>query len=266
MRPLFLSALCLLAACDSAPVTGRSQMMLVSEGEERQLGAQAYRQVLASEQQSQDVEFNALVDKVGRRIAQAAEHPPPNMWKAPHYRWEFRTIDKNVPNAFCLPGGKVAVYSGLLPITRTEAGLATVIGHEVAHALARHSAERLSDQKMVSGATLLAGVSLAVAGGRTGAAYAPMAMAAMGAGASVGVLLPMSRTQESEADHIGLVLMALAGYDPHEAIGLWERMRALSRGQKKQPEWLSTHPTDDSRLADIRNWVPEAMKYYRRRD
>jgi len=266
MRPLILLALCLLTACDSAPVTGRSQMMLVSEGEERQLGAQAYRQVLASEPQSHDAEFNAVVDKVGRRIAQAAERPPANMWKAPHYSWEFRTINKDVPNAFCLPGGKVAVYSGLLPITRTEAGLATVIGHEVAHALARHSAERLSDQKVVSGATLLAGVGLAVAGGRTGATYAPMAMAAMGAGASVGILLPMSRTQESEADHIGLVLMALAGYDPHEAIGLWERMRALSRGQKKQAEWLSTHPTDDTRLADIRHWVPQAMKYYRRRD
>ena len=113
---------------------------------------------------------------------------------------------------------------------------------------------------------MLAGVGLAVAGGRTGATYAPMAMAAMGAGASVGILLPMSRTQESEADHIGLVLMALAGYDPHEAIGLWERMRALSRGQKKQADWLSTHPTDDTRLADIRHWVPQAMKYYRRRD
>ncbi|CAN5170094.1 M48 family metallopeptidase [soil metagenome] len=266
MRPLILLALCLLAACDSAPVTGRSQMMLVSESEERQLGAQAYRQVLASEPQSNDPEFNALVDKVGRRIAQAAERPPTNLWKAPHFSWEFRTINKNEPNAFCLPGGKVAVYSGLLPITRTEAGLATVIGHEVAHALARHSAERLSDQKIVSGATLLAGVGLAVAGGRTGAAYGPMAMAAMGAGASVGILLPMSRAQESEADHIGLVLMALAGYDPHEAIGLWERMRALSRGQKKQPEWLSTHPADDTRIADIKQWVPEAMKYYRRRD
>jgi predicted Zn-dependent protease len=266
MRPLILLALCLLAACDSAPVTGRSQMMLVSEGEERQLGAQAYRQVLASEPQSHDAEFTALVEKVGRRIAQAAEHPPANMWKAPHYRWEFRTIDKNVPNAFCLPGGKVAVYTGLLPITRTEAGLATVIGHEVAHALARHSAERLSDQKVVSGATMLAGIGLAVAGGRTGASYAPMAMAAMGAGATVGILLPMSRTQESEADHIGLVLMALAGYDPHAAVGLWERMRAASRGQKKQAEWLSTHPTDDARIADIKHWVPEAMKYYRRRD
>lgn len=264
MRRLTLLAFCLLAACESAPVTGRSQMMLVSEGEERQLGAQAYRQVLASEPQSHDVEFNALVDKVGRRIANAAEHPPTNLWKAPHYGWEFRTINKNVPNAFCLPGGKVAVYSGILPISRNEAGLAAVIGHEVAHALARHSAERLSDQRVASAATLLAGVGLAVAGGRQGAAYAPATMAALGAGATVGFLLPMSRAQESEADHIGLILMALAGYDPREAIHLWERMRAYGAG-RKQPEWLSTHPADETRLADIKHWLPEAMKYYRPR-
>jgi predicted Zn-dependent protease len=117
---------------------------------------------------------------------------------------------------------------------------------------------------MVGAGTLLAGAALAVAGGRNGSAYTPMAVAALGAGASVGILLPMSRTQESEADHIGLVLMALAGYDPHEAIGLWERMRALNKG-KKQPEWLSTHPADDTRIADIKRWVPEAMKYYRPR-
>jgi len=264
MRRISLLAFCLLAACDSAPVTGRSQMMLVSEGEERQLGAQAYRQVLASEPRSRDSEFNALVDKVGRRIAQAAEHPPTDLWKAPHYSWEFRTISKNEPNAFCLPGGKVAVYSGILPISRNEAGLAAVIGHEVAHALARHSAERLSDQRVASAATLLAGVGLAVAGGRQGAAYAPATMAALGAGASVGYLLPMSRAQESEADHIGLILMALAGYDPHEAVHLWERMRAYNKGART-PEWLSTHPADDTRIADIRRWLPEAMKYYRPR-
>jgi predicted Zn-dependent protease len=264
MRRLFLLAFCLLAACDSAPVTGRSQMMLVSEGEERQLGVQAYRQVLASEQPSRDAEFNALVDKVGRRIANAAEHPPTSLWKAPHYQWEFRAIAKNVPNAFCLPGGKIAVYSGILAVTRNEAGLAFVIGHEVAHALARHSAERLSDQKVVSAGTAVAGIALAAFGGRSGSAYAPMAVAALGAGASVGILLPMSRAQESEADHIGLVLMALAGYDPREGVHVWERMRALNRG-KSTPEWLSTHPADDTRIADIKRWVPDAMRYYRPR-
>ena len=265
MRHVFLLAFCLLAACESAPVTGRSQMMLVSESEERQLGAQTYREVLAKEPRSHDVELNALVEKVGRRIAYAAEHPPTNLWKAPHYNWEFRTIAKNVPNAFCLPGGKIAVYSGLLPITRTDAGLAAVIGHEVAHALARHSAERLSDQKAVAAGTMLAALGLAVAGGRDSSSYTPAVTAALGAGATVGVLLPMSRAQESEADHIGLILMAVAGYDPQAAIGVWERMKARS-GSGKTPEWLSTHPADETRLADIRHWMPEAMKYYRPRE
>ena len=251
----------LLAACESAPVTGRSQLMLVSESQEREMGLQAYRQVLAQEPASHDAEFNALVEKVGRRIAAAAESPPAEMWPAPHYHWEFRAIKKNEPNAFCLPGGKIAVYSGLLPITRNEAGLATVIGHEVAHALARHSAERLSDQTLVTAGVAAAAIALNT--GSQQSTYSPLVIAALGAGASVGILLPMSRTQEAEADHIGLVLMARAGYDPHEAIGLWERMRAANKGGR-QAEWLSTHPADETRIENIRRWVPEAMKYYRR--
>src|SRR5260370_30374953 len=135
--PRLLLALCgvasLLAACESAPVTGRSQMMLVSESEERQMGLQAYQQVLSKESLSYDPETNALVEKVGRRIAAAAERPPNDLWHAPRFRWEFKTVDKNEPNAFCLPGGKVVVYSGILPITRTEAGLALGGRHQVAH-------------------------------------------------------------------------------------------------------------------------------------
>lgn len=257
---LLLSAL-LLAACESAPVTGRSQLMLVGEDEEREMGLAAFRQVLAKEVPSHDKVTNELVEKVGRRIAAAAEAPPPNMWKPPHYRWEFEIIDRRMLNAFCMPGGKVAVYTGLLSITQDEAGLATVIGHEVAHALARHSSERLSDQRAINGALLVATIGLGV--NRRTAGVAPLAAAAMGAGATYGILMPMSRTQESEADHIGLILMAMAGYDPHEAIGLWERMRAASTGSPRQAPWLSTHPSDDQRIADIRAWVPEAMKYYR---
>jgi predicted Zn-dependent protease len=253
------------AACESAPVTGRSQMMLVSESEERQMGLQAYREVLDKEPLSHNAQANALVEKVGRRIAAAAERPPEEMWRAPHYRWEFKTVEKNEPNAFCLPGGKVVVYTGLLPITRTEAGLAVVIGHEVAHALARHGAERMSDQMVASVGTAAAAVALSTTVSGSNRTYLPAMMAALGAGATVGYLLPMSRSQESEADRIGLVLMALAGYDPREAIGLWERMRAANSG-RKQAEWLSTHPADSTRIADIRRWLPEAMKYYRPRD
>ena len=170
LRPLLLAAgaLLALAACESAPVTGRSQIMLVSESEERQMGLQAYQQVLATEHVSHNAQVNALVEKVGRRIANAAERPPENMWHAPHYRWEFKVFEKNEPNAFCLPGGKVAVYTGLLPITRTETGLAVVIGHEVGHALARHGAERMSDQIVAAvGVTAAAAVLAGTTSGQT---------------------------------------------------------------------------------------------------
>jgi len=252
----------LLAACESAPITGRSQMMLVGESEERQMGLQAYREVLSKEQLSEDAKANALVGSVGRRIAAAAERPPDDLWRAPRFRWEFKTIDKNEPNAYCLPGGKVVVYTGILPITRTEAGLAVVIGHEVAHALARHGAERMSDQMVAQVGTTAAAVALSATVTGRSRAYLPAMMTALGAGATYGYILPMSRTQESEADRIGLILMALAGYDPREAVIVWERMRAASTGPRKT-EWLSTHPADTTRIADIRHWLPEAMKYYR---
>lgn len=269
MRETFLLVLggvaMLLGGCESAPLTGRSQIMLVSESQERQMGLQAYRQVLSTERPSHDAHTTALIEKVGRRIAHAAEHPPDNMWKAPNYRWEFKVIDKDVPNAFCLPGGKVAVYSGLLPITETEAGLAVVIGHEVAHALARHGAERVSDGIVASVGVAAAAAVLSSTVSGANRTYLPLTMAALGAGASVGFLLPMSRAQESEADRIGLVLMALAGYDPHEGVGLWQRMRAASGG-RRGAEWLSTHPANQTRIDDIRRWMPEAMKHYRKHD
>ena len=227
------------------------------------MGLQAYREVLSKEPLSYDQQSNALVEKVGRRIAAAAERPPAELWQAPHFRWEFKTIDKNEPNAFCLPGGKVVVYTGILPITRTEAGLAVVIGHEVAHALARHGAERMSDQMVASAGAAAAGVALATTLGGRSRTYLPAMMAAVGAGARGGFHpANVAGAQESEADRIGLVLMALAGYDPSEAIAVWERMRAASTG-KRQAEWLSTHPADATRLADIRRWLPEAMKYDR---
>jgi predicted Zn-dependent protease len=258
-----LAATAVVGGCQPAPITGRSQMMMVSDSEERQLGALAFRQVLASEPLSRDDYAVSLVEKVGRRIAQAAESPPSGVWKAPHYSWEFRTLAKNEVNAFCLPGGKIVVYSGILPISQSEAGLAAVLGHEVAHAIAHHSAERLSDQRAVALGTAAAGALLAA--DKDTARMAPQIMAALGVGATVGFLLPMSRTQESEADHIGLILMALAGYDPREALGFWERVRTYNRSRAQSPEWLSTHPADDTRINDIRALIPEAVRYYRPR-
>ncbi|MBL0898068.1 MAG: M48 family metallopeptidase, partial [Reyranella sp.] len=222
LLPTLCGLVFLLAACETAPVSGRSQMMLVSESEERQMGQQAYREVLSRENLSRDAQTSTLVEKVGRRIAAAAERPPGELWRAPRFRWEFKTVDKNEPNAFCLPGGKIVVYTGILPITRTEAGLAVVVAHEVAHALARHGAERMSDQMVASVGTAAAAVALSATVTGRSRTYLPAMMAALGAGATVGYLLPMSRAQESEADRIGLVLMALAGYDPRGAGRPWE--------------------------------------------
>lgn len=257
---VLLSAL-LLAGCQTAPVTGRSQVMLMGEEEERQMGLMAFREVQSREPPSHDQVANDMVAKVGARIASVVEAPPPNMWKAPHYRWEFQVIESPEVNAACLPGGKVIVNTGILPTVQDETGMATVLGHEIAHALARHAAERLSDKKLLTAVSLVTAVALAT--NRRTAALTPSAMAVMGLGLKYGVALPMNRTQESEADHIGLILMAMAGYDPREAVHFWERMRAATNGGRRPPTWASTHPSDDQRIADIKTWVPEAMKYYR---
>jgi predicted Zn-dependent protease len=253
----------LVIGCETAPLTGRSQIMLLDAGQERTLGLQAYQQVMSQERLSNNGNIKAMVERVGRRIAAAAENPPNNLWRPPGFDWEFKVVDKNIPNAFCMPGGKVAVYTGLLPIAQSEAGLAVVMGHEVAHALARHGAERISDNMVVQLGAAAAGIAIASTAGGRNRAYTPMIIGALGAGATLGYVLPMSRTQESEADRIGLVLMAMAGYDPHEGVGLWQRMAAAKGNQPRQSEWLSTHPADETRIENIRGWIPEAMKYYR---
>lgn len=235
----------------TAPYTQRSQLILLSEGEEVQLGAAAYREVLQEEKVVRAPEVNAAVRRVGERIARAANKP--------EYRWEFTTIDDpNQVNAFALPGGKVAVYTGLFPVAEDEAGLAVVMGHEVAHALARHGAERMSQGLVAQ----VAGTTLAVAMSSKSPATRNAVMGAFGLGAQVGVLLPFSRTQESEADQIGMILMAKAGYDPAAALGLWQRMAAASRGRAAPPELLSTHPSSATRIENIRRWIPEARRYY----
>ena len=251
-----------LIACATAPVTGRSQIMLINEKEEAALGIQAYQQLAATEP-SVNAGGNSLVGRVGRKIAAAAENPPDGRWKAPGFDWEFRVINKPDINAFCLPGGKIGVYTGILPVARDEAGLAVIMGHEVGHALARHGGERISQQLVaqLGQAAAAAALSRATKGDPS---FSPMIRQALGVGVQVGFLLPMSRNQESEADRIGLILMAIAGYDPHAAIGLWERMRAASGG-RGGPEFLRTHPTETTRIADIQSHLPEAMKYYKPR-
>ena len=237
------------SGCETVPYTGRRQLQLVSPNEEAQMGVQSYQQIVGKATLSNDATNNALVQRVGSRIAAVT---------GLDYKWEFRLIaDDKQANAFALPGGKVAVYTGILPITRDESGLAAVLGHEIGHVLARHGGERLSQQMGVQTATqLLAGMA------SSNPATVQLVSAALGAGAQVGVVLPWSRQQESEADHLGLILMAKAGYDPHAALELWKRMQDAAKGQRPA-EWLSTHPAEATRIQQIEGWLPEAMQYYK---
>lgn len=254
-RRRFLASLgsCCVAACTTVPVTGRSQLMLLPEGEELQMGLAAYREVLSQAKLSTNSVSNAQVTRVGERIAQATGRAD--------YEWEFKLIEDSQINAFCLPGGKVAVYSGMLPVARDDAGLGAVLGHEVAHATSRHGGERLSQQLLVQ--TGLAATQAALASRDPATVQAVTSL--LGAGAAVGVLLPWSRSQESEADHVGLVYMAKAGYHPAAARDLWVRMAEASRGQSRQPEFLSTHPAPETRIRQIEGWIPEALQHYKPR-
>ena len=244
-------ALVAVSGCATVPYTNRSQFIMMSESDDLKLGASAYQQVLKQAKIVRDPRLTEPVQRVGKRIAAVADKPD--------YQWEFTVIDDpKQANAFCLPGGKVAVYTGIFPIAKDEAGLATVIGHEIAHALARHGAERMSTGMALQAA----GVAVAIAAGGQSAATQQAIMGAYGLGAQVGVALPFSRSQESEADRIGLILMAKAGYDPEAALGLWQRMEQ-NGGGKGPPEWLSTHPTEGTRQEDIQGWIAEARQYFR---
>jgi len=240
-------ALPVVLGCARVPYTNRSQLILVSQQDEATMGAQAFRQVVSQSRLDRTPAVNRSVQDVGQRLAAVANRPD--------FQWNFVVIndDKQV-NAFCLPGGKVAVYTGILPVARDQAGLAVVLGHEIAHAVARHGAERLSQNKLAQ----IGGAALAIGLGSSASSSA--ILAAYGLGAQYGILLPYGRTQESEADHIGLLLMARAGYDPRVAIDFWKRMEETSRGGP--PEFLSTHPNHGTRTAQLRAWIPEAMRLY----
>ena len=236
--------------CATAPYTGRNQFIVVSEGQEASLGDEAYRQTLRDSVVTHDTNAEHIVRRVGEKIAAVANKP--------EYKWEFTIInDPETVNAFALPGGKVAVYTGIFGPARDEAGLAVVMGHEVAHALARHPAERMSQGMLLQ----LGGVGLGVALGRN-PALANQVLQAYGIGTGVGVALPFGRSQETEADHIGLILMAKAGYDPRVALELWERMEKKQSGKGTPPEFLSTHPGYETRVEQLRGFLPEALSYY----
>ena len=243
----------ILSGCDTVPVTGRSQLNLMSPGQEMQLGLTSFNQLKKDTPVSHDPAANALVQKVGHRIAAVADKDMPGA------QWEFVVFESKEANAFCLPGGKVGVYTGILPITKDEAGLATVIGHEVGHAVARHGGERMTEATLLQAGGEILGTTLSQSDPRTQAA----AMAAYGVTSQVGVALPHSRAQESEADHIGLIYMARAGYDPRQAVAFWQRFADFEKQQGgNTPVFLRTHPTDDKRIQQLEVWMPDALAQY----
>lgn len=249
----------LFSSCGSVPVTGRKQLNLVSNQEVLTISLQQYQQFIKSAPISTDKKNTALVQKVGRNIANAVETYLKNNGYADElssYAWEFNLVKSSDVNAFCMPGGKIVVYEGILPYTQDETGLAVVLGHEVAHAVAKHANERMSQQMMTEYGTAAIGTAL----GGTSAGVQQAAAAAIGLGSQYGILLPYSRKQELEADKLGLIFMAMAGYNPSQAAAFWTRM---SQQGSSTPEFMSTHPSDNTRIQQIEKDLPEAMKYYK---
>ncbi|MDF0676819.1 MAG: M48 family metallopeptidase [Nitrospira sp.] len=253
-----------LAGCETNPYTGRSQLLMTSVSQEMQMGAQAYNQVKSDPKMrpSQDPREVEPVKRVAARIVEAAKRSK-YAEMAQQFQWEVTVIkDDKTANAFALPGGKMAVYTGIFPMAKTEAGLAAVMGHEVVHALARHGAERMSQGQVAKIGLQVVGAAVGMSSKNP--ALSQATMAALGAGTQVGLLLPFSRKHESEADYVGILLAADAGYDPRESVALWERMAEVSGGEGPA-EFLSTHPSHDTRIDQLKEWMPEAMAIYQKR-
>jgi len=249
-----------LGGCAMNMVTGRNQLSLVPESELQMMASSQYQTFLSENKPLSNSNASAvMVDRVGGRIANAITKYYDSKGKSAvleGYKWEFNTIDSKEVNAWCMPGGKVVVYTGLLPVTQNETALAIVMGHEIAHAIAKHGNERMS-QAMVQ---QLGGQALEVALAQKPQKTKELFLMSYGIGSQVGAMLPWSRNQETEADKFGLIFAAMAGYDPREAIPFWQRMAAA--GGAGQPEFLSTHPSDETRLRKLKQFMPEALKYY----
>ncbi|WP_299354412.1 M48 family metallopeptidase [uncultured Porphyromonas sp.] len=261
---LTCSALLLLSSCGSVPITGRRQLNLVSDGEILSASATQYKQFISQSQLSSNTTYNAKVTQVGRRLAAATNaYLRQNGYESmlSSLSWEFNVVDSKQVNAFCMPGGKIVVYTGLLNLVgngpHSDDELAAVMGHELSHALAKHANERISNQLLLQAGGQILGAAVntrsQLLGGLINQAY--------GLGAQVGVMLPFGRKQEYEADKMGLVLMAMAGYDPRYAVNFWQKMSA-SKGGAQQNELLSTHPSDANRIKEIQAYLPNALKYY----
>ena len=251
----------LIQFCSLVPLTGRRQLSLVSDADMLSTSFVQYDQFLKDNRLSTNTAQTNMVKGVGKRIQNAVVtyFARNNLTQELNgFAWEFNLIESNEVNAWCMPGGKVVVYSGILPVTQDETGLAVVMGHEIAHAVAKHSNERMSQALLAQ----LGGETLAAALQQKPQQTQEIWMAVFGAGVQLGAILPYSRLQESEADHLGLIFMAMAGYNPNGAVEFWQRMS--QNAGAKPPEFLSTHPSDQSRIQKIKAEIPEAMKYYKK--
>lgn len=245
--------------CSTVPITGRSQLSLVSASEMNAMSFQQYDEFLKQSKLSSNKVEVDMVKRIGVRIQNAVETyfaEKKMLDQLNGYQWEFNLVESDEVNAWAMPGGKVVVYTGILPLTKDETGLAVVMGHEIAHAIAQHGAERMSQGLLQQ----LGGMALSVALQNEPEITQNLFLTAYGVGTTLGVILPFSRTHESEADRLGLIFMAMAGYNPSAAADFWTRM--AQQGGAKPPEWLSTHPSDETRIADIKKHLPEALSYY----
>jgi len=260
---VFLSSLAILASsCSEVAITGRKQLNLVPDVYMNSMSFQSYSEFLSQNKLSDDTAKTQMVKDVGRKIQRAVEQYciENNMsGQLSGYQWEFNLVEDPNINAWCMSGGKVVVYSGILPVTQNEAGLATVMGHEIAHAFAKHGAERMTQGLLVE----MGGMALSKALASRPEETKNLLLRSYGTGTQYGILLPYSRSHESEADRIGLIFMAMAGYNPNEAVGFWQRMSASKVGQAP-PEFMSTHPADSTRIQNIKELIPEAMRYYKK--
>ncbi len=256
---LIIVILFLSLSCTTVPITGRKQFIILPDYAMLSMSLQQYNEFLKTNKISSNQEQTQMVKKDGRKIQMAVEQyfTDKNMsYTLRDYKWEFNLIESEEKNAWAMPGGKVVVYEGILPITKDEAGLAVVMGHEIAHAIAKHGNERMSQGLIVQ----MGGMALTKAMAEKPEKTRQLWMTAFGVGAQFGVMLPFSRLQESEADHLGLVFMAIAGYDPNEAVEVWKRMAQMKEGQAP-PEFLSTHPSDETRIRKIKETIPKVKQY-----
>ena len=249
-------------ACSTVPLTGRRQLSLVADSEINALSFNQYDEFLKENKLSTNAQQTAMIKNVGKKISAAVESYLSQNGMSDRiegFEWEFNLVDDATPNAWCMPGGKVVFYTGILPICQDETGIAVVMGHEIAHAVAKHGSERMSQQMAAEFGSATLSALLAEQSETT----QQLAQLAFGVGTQYGVLLPYSRTHETEADRLGLIFMAVAGYDPSTAIGFWQRMAEISGGANV-PQFLSTHPSNTTRISNLQSFLPEALQYFKK--